>query len=390
MPKFLMMTSAKKSFLVDLRIALVVVLTAAIGAPAQAGIMDGLLKRGVGDGKIAKYQFTLHDSMVVTSVAWSPDGKYIAASSSQSADLHLWDVAKRKLVANVRRDSPGYIGELSWSPDGRYLPICGGYGKLRIYTSTNLSVARTVPQQNGLSCDVTAFSADGSLFAALGITSRSLEIYSTKDWRLVRHYDNSIGWARGHAFDSIAFIPGALTLAVGGGESEHRGYLNPTNGFIYFYNPGDLEPSRRIQAYWYDEHAGLPGPVLALAFSPDGTRVATGTDTGAGPPGSMIKDGVRVFNMADGSIAGRPLDGTGLSRPGGLQYTSDGRFLITGHAGKGDSLIHIIDGVTIHIADAVPAGGTVYDVTTNPRGSDFAAGVDNSIVVWSLPGRPTN
>jgi hypothetical protein len=36
----------------------------------------------------------------------------------------------------------------------------------------------------------------------------------------------------------------------------------------------------------------------------------------------------------------------------------------------------------------VPAGGIVYDVTTDPRAQAFAVGIDKSIVVWSLPGRP--
>ncbi len=300
-----------------LRLASVMLLIATLSSPSHGGIADTLLRGGAGDGKIAKYQFTLHDNMVVTSVAWSPDGKYIAASSSQSAYLHLWDVKKRKLVASIGRDFIGQPGELSWSPDGRYLPVCGSYGKLHIYSAPDLTEVHKIVQIDGLSCKATAFSSDGSRLATL---SASVVIYSTDDWRELHRYDMWNGWARGHAFDSMAYVPGTLTLAVGGGEFEHRGTSNAMNGFIYFYNPDDAEPSRRIQVYQYEEGKGLPGQVTALAFSPDRQRVATGTNTGSGSELDYIRSGVRVLDLSDGSVVGRPLDGAGLDvgGPGGL------------------------------------------------------------------------
>jgi WD40 repeat protein len=364
-------------------------LTIVVAPPAYCGILDTLERGGAGDGKIAKYQFTLHEDMFVTSAAWSPDGKYIAASSTMSNEIHLWDVNKRTLVAKIRRNVIGYTGELSWSPDGRYLPVCDYHGTIRIYASPDLSEVRLISPKERTGCQAIAFSADGSRFAALGVINRTLAIYSTSDWQLLKSYDNSTGWARGHGFESIAYVPGTHTLAVGGGEFERRGNWNPMNGFIYFYNPDDAEPSRRIQAYRYEEELGMSGPVTALAFSPDGKRVATGTDTGAGvTDDTYIKMGVRVLDIVDGSILGRPLDGAGagVRGPGGLAYTSNGRYLITGHR-DAHSPIHVIDARTAQIIDAVPAGGTVYDVTTNPGASEFAAGIDKSIVVWSLPSR---
>jgi WD40 repeat protein len=256
------------------------VLLTATGVRAYGGIADTLLRGGAGDGKIAKYQYSLRDDMFVTSVAWSPDGKFIAATSSQTGAIHLWDVAKRKLVANIRRDTLGTFGELTWSADGRYLPVCGAFGKLRIYTAPSLSEVHTILQQNKLSCQKTAFSSDGSRLGALGTINGTLEIYSTVDWQLLHRYDNSGGWARGHAFDSVSFIPGSLTLAVGGGEFAPRGKLNPMNGVIYFLRPEDPEPSRRLLVYQYDATLGLPGQVESRGFIPDGKRVGPSKSTG--------------------------------------------------------------------------------------------------------------
>ncbi len=234
-----------------------ILMALAVGT-ARSGIADTRLKGGAGDGKIAKYQFTLHDNMVVTSVAWSPDGKYIAASSLQTVALHLWDVAKRKLIANIPRDNTGEFGELTWSPDGRFLPLCSGYGKLKVYSGSNFADVRIISQASGRSCDKVAFSSDGSRLATLGITSHTLDVYSTSGWQSLRHSDNLTGWARGRALRSIAYVPGSLILAIGGGEFEQRGRITVNNGFIYFFDAEEEVPSRTIQAYRYEESSGPP------------------------------------------------------------------------------------------------------------------------------------
>lgn len=363
-------------------------LTIVVAPPAYCGIIDSLMRGGAGDGKIAKYQFTLHEDMFVTSVAWSPDGRYIAAASGFSNEIHLWDVEKRKLVANIRRDAIGAAtGELSWSPDGRYLPVCDANRRIRIYSSVDLKEVTSTAEPGKGGCDVIAFSSDGSRFAALGIVSHTLATYSTANWQLLNSYDIWNGWARGHGFEAVAYVPGTYTLAVGGGEFEHRGNSNAMNGYVYFYNPDDTEPSRSIQAYRYEPDLGPPDEVRAIAFSPDGKRVATGTGTGVGRPEHVVKAGVRVLSVVDGSILGGPLDGANQSGPGGLKYSSNGRYLITGHRGVKGNLIHVIDAGNIRVVDAIPAGGIVFDVTTNPRAAEFAAGIDKSIVVWSLPDR---
>jgi DNA-binding beta-propeller fold protein YncE len=90
-------------------------------------------------------------------------------------------------------------------------------------------------------------------------------------------------------------------------------------------------------------------------------------------------------DLDDGALLGRPLDGLKFGEQKGLQYAPNGSYLIVGHCNNNDKTIHVIDGHTLNVIDRVPAGGTTYDITVNSSSTAFAAGVDKSIVVWSLP-----
>jgi WD40 repeat protein len=366
----------------------VVVLVVVLAALSYFGVLNVLFRGGAGSGKIAKYQLTLHDDIFVTSVAWSPDGKFIAASSTQSNELHLWDVEKRQLAAAVHRTIGGAeYGELSWSPDARSLVVCDLRGEIRIYASPSLALVHAIAPLAGNGCERTAFSSDGSRLAVLGIISRSLATYSTSDWRLIKSYDLEKDWGRRNTIRSIAYVPSTHNLAAAGGAFEHRGDSNAMNGLVWIFEPEDEIPSREIPVYQYDPKLGPPAAVSALAMAPNGENFATGTTTGVGPPDRLVTAAVRVLSLRGGGILGRPLDGTTYGGPGGLQFSFDGKYLITGHDDARSKLLHVIDAITFRTIDAVPSGGIVYDVTASPHADQFAAGVDKSIIIWSLPDR---
>jgi WD40 repeat protein len=77
------------------RYATLVLVFAIAGDAADAGVLDILLGSGGTSGKLAKFQFGLKDDMAVTSLAWSPDGRYIAVSSNQNYSIYIWDLLKR-------------------------------------------------------------------------------------------------------------------------------------------------------------------------------------------------------------------------------------------------------------------------------------------------------
>jgi WD40 repeat protein len=364
--------------------AITLMLLCVCSSRIQAGILGGLLGSGPDSGKLAKLQYELHDDMPVTSIVWSPDGNFIAASSAEGNKIHIWDLALRQRIHELERSSGGEFNELSWSPDGRYLSVCDGFrSRLRIYDSRIWTQVHLIVSDHDTNCKTSTFSSDGSELAVLG---NSLSVYATDDWRLLKFVDLQKSWALGMQFRAIAFVPTSRTILIGGdgrgGRDRHIDHL----GQVLILDSEDSIPSRMLPAYLEDPPAAIGG-VICFAISPDGQSVATGTQTGAGnPPIELVRASVHVLKIADGSLQGAPLDRQPFGEEIGVEYTPDGRYLIVAHGGTYTAhAIHLIDAKTLQVLDVVHAGNSVYGLAVHPQSTQFAIAAGDRIAVWSLP-----
>jgi WD40 repeat protein len=145
----------------------------------------------------------------------------------------------------------------------------------------------------------------------------------------------------------------------------------------------DNEPGRDFMAYTSRERGG---GVISMAFSPDGTRLATGTETGTGGASTpSVTRSVQIWNVADNVLLGAPLDGLDFGKVYGLAYTSDGKYLIAGHS-EDNGTIHVLNARTLQVADTVHGPGHVDAIAVHPSSNLFAAAAGQSIVIWSLTG----
>jgi len=72
----------------------------------------------------------------VSSVSYSPDGRYIA-SGGDDGTIKIWDATTGALVRTLKGHSYG-VSRVSYSPDGRYIFSCGSDATVRVWTLDNV------------------------------------------------------------------------------------------------------------------------------------------------------------------------------------------------------------------------------------------------------------
>jgi WD40 repeat protein len=198
---------------------------------------------------------------VALSVASTPDRRTLAAGNEQG-DIALWDIESRNLLRTLR-GLRGPIATLSFSRDGSRLVAVtndpNNEPTIGLWNTENGELLQSFKGHTGV---VTGLSlrADASMIASSSVDG-SLRIWDGASDRELRA--QTIAGEQGQNwYSSVAFSPDGSLLATG-----------TTNGQIEFYNPDTGEQIGSVDLG--------AGSVLSLAFRRDGNQLAASTRDGS-------------------------------------------------------------------------------------------------------------
>lgn len=199
--------------------------------------------------------------LAIDSLAMSPDGKTMASGDSDGM-LKIWDPETGQVKSTPNLKLGGGIKSVAWSPDGRVIAAAGFYDSaIKLVDPASGKVTGTIQASKQSGLRRIAYSPDGKLLATY-TGGNKIGLLNAKTGVLIKTVEileRSPG--RGYQdAEVIAFSPDSKTLATGG---AHAGFLlDVATGRIRATLPHEARENQEDQ-------------VLGVAFSPDGKLVAT-------------------------------------------------------------------------------------------------------------------
>ncbi|MBL7487818.1 TIR domain-containing protein [Frankia sp. AgB1.9] len=271
----------------------------------------------------------LEDDQAVSTVAFSPDSRTLATASwgdEKHGRWRLWDVADPHAPARLSSiDDDQDVAAVAFSPDGRTLATASGaedqnqaaIGRLRLWDVTNpRSPVRLASIDDDQQMNAVVFSPDGLTVATATATATGAQTGAAATGRF-RLWDvsNPRNPARLASIgddqpgNAVAFSPDGRTLATGtSGQSE-----DAAAGRLRLWDVANPRAPTRLASVDDD------GEVTAVAFSPDGHDLAS----------TAWNDGVRLWSVTDGRSpvpAARIGAGTNMTA---FAFSPDGRTIAT-------------------------------------------------------------
>lgn len=288
-------------------------------------------------------------------VAFSPDGKYIAVGGGkfdnpQNGRVSCWELKTGKQI-KVIEDLRRPIVAVAFAKDGKTLAVGGFDNMVHLYNPSDMSLKRSLSGHRGYVEGVT-FSPDGKT------------VVSTSNDNTVRLWDVASG-------DQLTALGGHTSTVMCAAYSKD-GKTLITGGMDKVLKVWDPTTYREVDSLQPGADAvEFPEPILAVVYSPDGKFVASAHEDKS----------VRIRDAETGAVV-RTLNGHEdvVSQ---IAWSPDGKTIATASYDKTVKLWNAADGKNIRSL----AGHTnwVFSVAFSPDGKQLASsGYDKTIRVWNV------
>jgi WD40 repeat protein len=231
-------------------------------------------------------------------VSFSADGKRLATASPD--EVKVWDTETDEEVLSLKvpEGHPDAVTSVSFSPDGKRIATASGsrYGIVRMWDATKGKELLSLKGNRGTVISM-SFSPDGKRIACASKLSESnLSASSVKVWDAENAQELLLLTEFSDSVSCVSFSPDGKRLVTASGSLQNSGLpgFPVQQGF-----PGVREKRRNLgEMKVWDAESGQKllsfhpnnGDVWCVSFSPDGRRIASGSQDGT----------VKVWDAATG------------------------------------------------------------------------------------------